>query len=224
MAMTKPGSLVSSIGARMPIHPTMQSSRSSLGHGPQALLSLATAVVLLIHAGGAYALVPRAAKQHTPQSVPQLVSLRGGATPAPRAGASAGSTPKSEFEFAGVKLNSLASALRVELFANGLEYMLWSYSAAFTVFSLHTYCTNCSDSRIKSAIPAMFVLMLLWRLSERTMQAFKNDPIAAKGRPRIGLELWHYTVVSLNVVSIVFVLADLMWCLLRQHSWPVKLA
>lgn len=124
--------------------------------------------------------------------VRHVLLLRGGAPTTPPVASRKKESDTKEIMIAGVKLSNLPAALRAELMTHGLEYLSWMYTTVFTVFSLRMYCTACSDSRIKSAIPSLVVLALLWRLSDRTMSNFKSDPHASNDRPKIALDIRHH--------------------------------
>jgi hypothetical protein len=171
--------------------------------------------------------VIRRAALITPTNAPctfpvrRVLLLRGGAPTTPPVASRKKESDTKEIMIAGVKLSNLPAALRAELMTHGLEYLSWMYTTVFTVFSLRMYCTACSDSRIKSAIPSLVVLALLWRLSDRTMSNFKSDPHASNDRPKIALEIRHHIVVALNIVGTIIIFGDLLWCFVKQ-LWRVS--
>ena len=68
------------------------------------------------------------------------------------------------------------------------------------------YCLQCSVTPIKSFIPVLFVLQLLWRASEGTPDAEKGALVA----------LTHHGISVLNVAGAWLVFYDMLKCFMRN--------
>ena len=68
-------------------------------------------------------------------------------------------------------------------------------------------CVACDATRIKNAIPAMFVLQLLWKVESK----------AGNDSPKCMIEaITYYGVCGLNILGAALVFADMMHCFLKQ--------
>ena len=101
----------------------------------------------------------------------------------------------------------MLAAFMSELKAYGLLYLVWLYCVAFGAYSLRVYCISCPITAIKSAIPAIFFMHVLWRISD--MWVTTNE---ADGSVAVALAALKKGLFALNVVSTMLVLIDMGLC------------
>ena len=95
-----------------------------------------------------------------------------------------------------------------DVMTHGLMYITWLYAAAFAAYSLRMYCVACDATVIKNGIPAMYVIQLLWKVSD--------SKATTEGHKGTLEALTYYGLCGLNIFGAALVFSDMLRCFLKQ--------